>query len=64
MTPLGLACKNGSLEIVKYLIEKGANLFHFAWHSNILDLAMESRNQEVIGLIRSLYIEKFSDMFK
>ncbi|CAF1144645.1 unnamed protein product [Adineta steineri] len=58
-TPLGLACRDGQLEIVKYLIESGANLYNVDQNnSTSLMIACKYENYDVVQYLLSLGIIK------
>ncbi|CAF4105392.1 unnamed protein product, partial [Adineta steineri] len=58
-TPLGLACRDGQLEIVKYLIESGANLYNVDQNnSTSLMIACKYENYDVVQYLLSLDIIK------
>jgi ankyrin repeat protein len=54
-TPLGVACKNGQLEMVKLLIENGANLYDVDRNnSTCLMTACQYENYEIVKYLLSL----------
>ncbi|CAF4225755.1 unnamed protein product, partial [Adineta steineri] len=58
-TPLGLACRDGQLEMVKYLIESGANLYSADQNnSTSLMIACKYENYDVVQYLLSLDIIK------
>ncbi|CAF1396283.1 unnamed protein product [Adineta steineri] len=58
-TPLGLACRDGQLAIVKYLIESGASLYNVDQNnSTSLMIACKYANYDVVKYLLSLDIIK------
>jgi ankyrin repeat protein len=54
-TPLGIACRNGQLGMVKFLIENGANLYNVDRNnSTSLMIACQYNNYEIVKYLRSL----------
>ncbi|CAF4071874.1 unnamed protein product [Adineta steineri] len=54
-TPLGLACRDGQLEMVKYLIENGANLYNVDQNNlTSLMIACKYENYDVVQYLLSL----------
>ena len=58
-TALGLACSEGHLDIVKYLINHGADVNHRdARGNNALDDAVRENRKDVIEYLKSLKQQK------
>ncbi|CAF1344610.1 unnamed protein product [Adineta steineri] len=61
-TPLGMACSNGQLEMVKYLIENGADLYNAdANDSTSLMIACKNAHYDIVQYLLSL--ENSNDQF-
>ncbi|CAF1219356.1 unnamed protein product [Adineta steineri] len=61
-TPLGIACSNGQLEMVKYLIENGADLYNAGANgSTSLMIACKNAHYDIVQYLLSL--ENSNDQF-
>lgn len=60
-TPLQIAAQSGSLDIFKYLVEKGANLYH--WVDNTYDLLAIASINDNLDVVKYLVEEKNFDPF-
>ena len=59
MTPLSIACQNGDIELVKYLIEKGAALNKVdSNNKTAIDYAREKDHADIVELLSSYSIEQ------
>jgi len=59
MTPLSVACQNGDIELVRYLIEKGAALNKVdSNNKTAIDYAREKDHDEIVELLSSYSIEQ------
>jgi len=59
MTPLSIACQEGDISLVKYLIEKGASLNKVDYNNKTaIDYAKENGHDEIVELLSSYSIEQ------